>query len=1142
MLARFFIDRPVLSVVISIVIVLAGLAAGFTLPIDQYPQISPPTVEVACVYPGASATVVQDTVAVPLEQEINGVEKMLYMSSQCTNDGGYRLSITFELGTDLDIAQVLVQNRVALALPRLPEEVKTTGVSTRKKSASILLCVNLVSDIDPETQRPYYDQLYLSNFATLQIRDQLVRIPGVGDVSYFGQQEYSMRLWLDPEQMASRGITTADVTRALREQNVQVAAGRLGQPPIPQGQQFQYSLSTQGRLRQPAEFEQIVVKTGTSGQLTLLKDIARVELGARNFDTSCTLDGQPSVGLGIYQLPGANALQTADRIRERMRSLAARFPRGMRHEIVYDTTPFITESVREVFKTLRDAIVLVAIVVLFFLQDWRAMILPMIDVPVALIGTFGVMWLLGFTLNNLTLFGLVLAIGIVVDDAIVVLENIERWLAQGLSPRDATIKAMEEITGTIIAITLVLSSVFLPSAMLGGVSGQFYRQFALTISAAMIISAINAMTMTPSRAVGIFESSHGGHGEKEALPWWGYGLLLAWGLASWVGPLVPGLTPVPPSEGERATAAVATGGTAGLWVFRLLCLLFGLWLGQLVARPVNALLARLFQGFNRLFDWGTGLFGALVGRLLRLSVLVLLMYGGLLFLTWVGLSRTPVGFVPEQDKGYLVVDVRLPDSASFERTVATVRRVDELLRQTPGVAHTLGIPGQSVVMSAVGSNYGSLFVILDEFEHRRDPGLHASQIAGRLRNRLFEEILEAQLSVFGAPAIDGLGNAGGFKLLVEDTGNIGLQALQATADDLAATGRSQPEIAALFNSFRANTPQLQIEVDRAKCKTLGIPLSDVFNTLQVNLGGYYVNDFSEFGRSWQVNLQADARFRVNAEIFKRLRVRNAAGAMVPLATVVSVRDSSGPVSISRYNTFPAAALNGVSPPGVSSGQVIAAIDRVADRQLPVGTAFEWTELTYLQLREGNAALFALVGAVVLVFFLLAAQFESWTMPAAILLVVPLCILSALAGLWIVHAEINIFVQVGLIVLVGLAAKNAIFIVQFAREEQLRGKSSHEATIAASQTRLRPIVMTSFAFVLGVVPLMLAHGAGAEMRRTLGVAVFAGMLGVTLFGVFLTPVFYHVISMIERSWQPRRPVPSPSEPSSPTTSPAPSAGE
>jgi multidrug efflux pump len=522
--------------------------------------------------------------------------------------------------------------------------------------------------------------------------------------------------------------------------------------------------------------------------------------------------------------------------------------------------------------------------------------------------------------------------------------------------------------------------------------------------------------------------------------------------------------------------------------------------------------------------------------------LVLLMYGGLLFLTWVGLTRTPVGFVPEQDKGYLVVDVRLPDSASLERTVATVRRVDELIRQTPGVAHTLGIPGQSVVMSAVGSNYGSLFVILDEFEHRRDPSLQASQIAGRLRSRLFEEVLEAQVSVFGAPAIDGLGNAGGFKLLVEDTGNIGLQALQATADDLAATGRQQPEIAALFNSFRANTPQLFIEVDRAKCKTLGIPLSDVFNTLQVNLGGFYVNDFSEFGRSWQVNLQADARFRVNAEIFKRLRVRNAAGAMVPLATVVTVRESSGPVSISRYNTFPAAALNGVSPPGVSSGQVISAIERVADRQLPVGTAFEWTELTYLQLQEGNAAVFALVGAVVLVFFLLAAQFESWTMPAAILLVVPMCLLSALAGLWMARAEINIFVQVGLIVLVGLAAKNAIFIVQFAREEQLRGKSSHEATIAASKTRLRPIVMTSFAFVLGVVPLMLAHGAGAEMRRTLGVAVFAGMLGVTLFGVFLTPVFYHVISTLEGWWHPRHPLSSPSEPSSPSISPAPSAGE
>ena len=1137
MLARFFIDRPVLSVVISIVIVLAGLAAGFILPMDQYPQITPPTVEVSCVYPGASAQVVQDTVAVPLEQEINGVEKMLYMSSQCTNDGGYRLTITFELGTDLDIAQVLVQNRVGLALPRLPEEVKTTGVSTKKRSASMLLCVNLVSEIDPATGQPFYDQLYLSNFATLQVRDQLVRISGVGDVSYFGQQDYSMRLWLDPEQMASRSITTGDVIRALREQNVQVAAGRLGQPPIPEGQQFQYTLTTQGRLRRADEFEQIVVKSGSESQLTRLRDIARVELGAKNLDTSCTLDGQPSVGLGIFQLPGSNALLTAERIRARMQALSARFPRGMTHKIVYDTTPFINESVKEVFKTLRDAIVLVAIVVLFFLQDWRAMILPMIDVPVALVGTFGIMWLLGFTLNNLTLFGLVLAIGIVVDDAIVVLENIERWLAKGLSPREATIKAMQEITGTIIAITLVLSSVFLPSAFLGGVSGQFYRQFALTISAAMIISAINAMTMTPSRAVGIFESSHGGHGEKEALPWWGYGLLIAWGLASWGSDFVPGLHS--PVAEEKAAASVEV--LAGVWVFRLACLAVGLLAGRWLARPVNSLLAKLFQGFNRLFDWGTEVFGTLVGRLLRLSVLVLLVYAGLLYLTGQGLSRTPVGFVPEQDKGYLIVDVRLPDSASLERTVATVKRVDDIIRDTKGVIHTVGIPGQSVVLNAVGSNFGSMFVILDEFEHRHDPQMHSSQIAARLRQQLFDEILEAQVSVFGAPAISGLGNAGGFKLMIEDTGNIGLQALQATADDFAASGRELPEIAALGNSFRANTPQLTVDVDRAKCKTLGIPLSDVFNTLQVNLGGYYVNDFSEFGRSWQVNLQSDARFRVNAEIFKRLRVRNAQGAMVPLATVAEVRESSGPVSISRYNTFPAAAINGVSPPGVSSGQVISALERVAARQLPEGTSYEWTELTYLQLLEGSAAIFALVGAVVLVFFLLAAQFESWTMPAAILLVVPMCILSAIAGLLLAHAEINIFVQVGLIVLVGLAAKNAIFIVQFAREEQLQGKSSYEATIEASKTRLRPIVMTSFAFILGVVPLMLSRGAGAEMRRTLGIAVFAGMLGVTLFGVFLTPVFYHVISSVEAWWRSRHPAPAHEASTADSNPSAPSAG-
>lgn len=1125
MLARYFIERPVLSVVISCVVVLAGLAAVFTLPIDQYPQITPPTVEVSCSYPGASATVVQDTVAVPIEQEINGVENMLYMSSQCTSDGGYRLTITFELGTDLDLAQVLVQNRVSLALPRLPEEVKTTGVSTRKKSPSILLCVNLVSEVDSATGRPIFDQLYLSNYATLQIRDNLARIKGVGDISIFGQRDYSMRCWLDPAQMASRSLTTTDVIRALREQNVQVAAGRIGQPPVPAGQPFQYTLSTQGRLREPDEFGGIVVKTGTTGQLTRLRDIARIELGARNLDTQCTLDGQPSVGLALYQLPGSNALQTASAIRGRMDELARNFPAGLRHEIVYDTTPFITESVAEVFKTLRDAIVLVAIVVLFFLQDWRAMILPMIDVPVSLIGTFAVMWLLGFTLNNLTLFGLVLAIGIVVDDAIVVLENIERWLARGLDPKSATIKAMQEITGTIVAITLVLSSVFLPSAFLGGISGQFYRQFALTISASMLISALNALTMTPSRAVGIFQQSHGPDGQqrREALPWWGLGALLAWGVDRLL----------------ESRLELAERSPTAPWLIRLACLGAGLLLGYWLAPRVNAWLARLFAGFNRLFDWCTVAFGRMTARLLRLSALVLLLYGGLLGLTWLGLLRTPIGFVPEQDKGYLVIDVQLPDSASLERTIAAVEHVDRLVRETPGVAHTIGVPGQSVVLGAVGSNFGSMFVILDDFEERTDATRRAGALALTLRRKLFAEVLEAQVGVFGAPAIDGLGNAGGFKLLVEDIGSIGLASLQGAGDELAAAGRERPELAVLFNSFRATTPQVYIDVDRVKCKSLGVALSDVFNTLQVHLGGFYVNDFNEFGRAWQVNLQADGRFRTSIDILNRLQVRSASGAMVPLATVATARDTTGPVLIGRYNTHPAAALNGVAAPGVSSGQVIAAVEQLAAERLPRGTAFEWTELTYLQILEGSAAVFALLGAVVLVYFLLAAQFESWLMPAAILLVVPMCLLSAIAGLLLAHSEINIFVQVGLIVLVGLAAKNAIFIVQFAREEQAH-KPSLEATVAAVEARLRPIVMTSFAFILGVVPLMLGHGAGAEMRYTLGVAVFSGMLGVTLFGLVLTPVFYHVLNWVTGQLGPL-PAPvaeTPHTPSSPGHTPPP----
>ena len=1099
MFSKFFIDRPVFSTVISLVIVFAGLAALNTLPIAQYPEITPPTVEVSCAYPGASAVVVQETIAAPIEQEVNGVENMLYMSSQCTNDGGYRLSVTFQLGTNLDMAQVLVQNRVALAVPKLPDVVKTTGVSTIKKSPSILLAVNLYSDTDPVTGRPMQDQLFLSNFATIQIRDELRRLKGVGDVTLLGQQDYSMRVWLDPEKMSSRSMTVGDVTKALKEQNVQVAAGRVGQPPVPKGIDFQYSLTTLGRLIEPDQFAEIVVKTGDAGQVTRLRDIARMELGAKNQDTECTLDGKPAVGMAIFQTPGSNALDTANRIRAKVHELEGRFPTGMHAAIVYDTTPFIKESVNEVFKSLRDAVILVAIVVLLFLQDWKSMILPMIDVPVSLIGTLAVMAALGFTLNNLTLFGLVLAIGIVVDDAIVVLENIEVWLEKGHDARTATINAMNEITGPIIAITLVLSSVFLPSAFLGGISGQFYRQFALTISTSMIISAMNAMTMTPSRAVQIFKNRTHGHDDREALPWWGYVGLLGWLGASWLEPYVV------PLVGVNADNAVV------LWGLRAILCTPGALVGWLIAKRANKFLSRCFKIFNKGFDFATNVYGRIVGGMLRVSVFVMLVYGGLLGLTYVGLTRLPVGFIPNQDKGYLLINVQLPDAASLERTSDVVARVGKIARETHGVAHTLGIPGQSFILNAVGSNLGSMFVILEDFHHRR--GLSADAVAMQLRQKFQAEIIEAQVAVFGAPPVDGLGSARGFKLMVEDRSDVGLAALQERADQLAVTGMAQPGIAGMFNSLRASTPQLFIDVDRTKCKAMGVPLNDVFQALQVFLGGDYVNDFNQFGRTWQVNVQADAPFRVDAENVRSLKVRNARGEMVPLGTLAKIEDVGGPFIITRYNMYPAATINGGTFPGVSSGQMIAAINKAADEELGEGLAYEWTELTYLQLIEGSAAIFAFIGAILLVFQVLSAQYESWSMPMAVLLVVPMCLLSAAAGLMMWRMDLNIFVQVGFIVLVGLAAKNAILIVETARARHAGGMSVHDAAVAAAKNRLRPIIMTSFAFILGVAPLVIAHGAGAEMRRTLGVAVFSGMLGVTFFGIFLTPVFYLVIEKL-----------------------------
>jgi multidrug efflux pump len=1143
-LARFFIDRPVFAWVISIIIVLVGLAALVGLPVAQYPEITPPTIQVACQYPGANARVVADTLAAPIEQQINGVENMMYMSSQSNNDGSYSLTVTFKLGVNLDTAQVLVQNRVAQALPVLPDVVKATGVVVKKQSSSILLVVNLYSDFDPATGKPYYDQLYVSNFATIQVKDALARVDGVGDVLQFGQQDYSMRVWLDPDRLSSRNLTAGDVIRSLREQNVQVAAGQIGQPPVPTGLDFQYTMGTQGRLAEPEEFANIVLKTGGDGEVTYLRDVSRSELGARSQDTRCRLDGKPSVGLAVFQLPTANALETAQRLQAKMRELKNRFPEHLEFATVYDTTPFIQESVDEVFKTLRDAVILVGVVVLLFLQDWKAVMLPLIDVGVSLVGTFAVMKMMGFTLNNLTLFGLVLAIGIVVDDAIVVLENIERWLATGLGIRDATIKAMDEITGPIVAITLVLSSVFLPSAFLGGITGQFFRQFALTIAASMIISAVNAMTMTPARAAAIFKGrvhkGHGhGHGDgREALPWWGFAV--AGGLASvqLLWPLVAprfGLA----EEGESALGepgslkvlAVTWELTAALFVPG--CVAGGV-LGWVIIRPVNYVLGLFFRGFNRLFDFSTAVYGRLVGWSLRLSAVVLLVYAGLLGLTYFGFTRIPGGFIPNQDKGYLIVNVQLPDSAALDRTVAVMDRLQQIIAETPGVAHTVDIPGQSFVMNGVSSNFGSMFIILKPFHERRSPQMYSEAIANTLRTRFMAEIEQAQTLVFGAPAVDGLGNAGGFRLMLEATGNVDPVTLETQTNNLCEKGAKLPGFIGLFSSYRAATPQLFVDVDRVKCKTMKVDLNDVFDTLQVFLGGYYTNDFNRFGRTWQVNVQADSAYRLSAETVKQFKVRNANGDMVPMGAVATVRDDVGPVFLLRYNMFTATAINGATLPGVSSGAVVAAVDRLCDRELARGMSREWTELTYMQndatrtdsLRDLLQNPFmAFVGAVTLVFLVLAALYESWSLPLSVILVVPMCLLCALAGVFLAGMDLNIFVQVGFVVLVGLASKNAILIVEFARDRQKEGASLFAATVEAARVRLRPIIMTSFAFILGVLPLVLASGAGAEMRRTLGVAVFSGMLGVTLFGIFMTPVFYYVVRGLSGLWAPPTPAPA-----------------
>jgi multidrug efflux pump len=1147
MLARFFIDRPILAWVISIIIVLLGGLAALFLPIAQYPDVTPPTIRVTATYPGANAQVIAETVAAPIEQQINGVERMMYMSSQSVNDGSYSLDVTFELGTNVDTAQVLVQNRVQIAQPSLPDRVKAIGVTVKKQSPSILLLVNLYSDDDPATGKPYYDQLYMSNYATIGLRDALARLEGVGDVQILGQQDYSMRVWLDPDRLTSRNLTAGDVVKVLQEQNIQVAAGQVGQPPVSRGQDFQYTLSTLGRLTEPEQFKEIVLKTGTDGQITYLRDVSRAELGAKNQDQQSRLDGKPSAGLAIFQLPGSNALDTADLLHAKMKELEKRFPRGLKYAIAYDTTPFVRESVNAVADTLRDAILLVALVVLVFLQDWKSLLLPIIDVAVSLVGTFAVMMLLGFSFNNLTLFGLVLAIGIVVDDSIVVLENIERWLEKGLPVREATIKAMGEITSPIFAITLVLSSVLLPSAFLGGLTGQFFRQFALTISVAMVISAVNAMTMTPARAEWVFggrKRDEHGQMQKEILPWWSAailgGLATYWILTPLLGVRL-GLAP-PSPQGEAEPNAGGFSQTLATWgVYSVLFMpgaLVGGALGWFLMKFVNQFLGKLFRGFNWLFDKTTNVYGAGVGWMIRLAVIVLVIYACLIGLTGFLYTHTPTGFIPNQDKGYLLVNVKLPDSASQERTVAVCESIEKIGAETPGVAHTITVAGLSFIFNANSSNFATAFIILKPFEERREAALSGDAITALLRQRFAKEIPEAQALVFGAPAVDGLGNAGGFKMMVESTGDTNFANLQAQADNLAAKGRAVPGLIAVFNSFDASTPQLYVDVDRAKVKTMNVPLTDVFDSLQIYMGGYYVNDYNRFGRTWQVNVQADAKFRLDTEALKQMNVRTGDGDMVPLGAVIRVRDEEGPVFITRYNMNPAAAIYGASLPFISTGVALQTMENLATRELPPSMFTEWTDISYLQNQASktnsvrallNNPNSAFVLGIVLVFFVLAGLYESWSLPLAVILVMPMCILSALVGLMFASMDINIFVQVGFVVLIGLAAKNAILIVEFARDREVEGLPAKEAAIEAAKVRLRPIIMTSFAFILGVFPLVIAAGAGAEMRRTLGLAVFAGMIGVTAFGIFLVPVFYAVVRRLAGGKDKPEATPSPAAP-------------
>jgi multidrug efflux pump len=1062
-LSKFFIDRPIFAGVLSVLIFVAGLLALRVMPISEYPEVVPPQVIVRAQYPGANPKVIAATVATPIEEAINGVEDMLYMSSQATTDGVMMLTVTFKLGTDADKATQLVQNRVAQAEPRLPEEVRSLGITVAKSSPDFIMVVHLLSPNDR------YDITYLRNYGVLNVKDRLARISGVGQIDIFGAGDYSMRIWLDPQKIAERGLSASDVVQEIRSQNVQAAAGVVGASPSLPDVTLQLSVNAQGRLETEEEFGDIVIKTGENGQVTRLRDVARIELGAADYALRSLLDNKPAVGIGVFQAPGSNALEIAEKVKATMKEVKKTMPEGVDYAIVYDTTQFVRASINAVIHTLLEAVALVVLVVIVFLQTWRASIIPLLAVPVSIIGTFAVMYMFDFSINALTLFGLVLAIGIVVDDAIVVVENVERNIEEGLSPRDAAYKAMSEVSGPIIAIALTLIAVFVPLAFITGLSGQFYKQFALTIAISTVISAINSLTLSPALSALLLRGHH-----------------------------------APPDA---------------------------------LTRVMNFLFGWFFRGFNWTFSRGSKGYGRGVGGILKAKTAVMLVYALMLGATFYMFKTVPSGFVPAQDKQYLVGFAQLPDGATLDRTEDVIRRMSEIAMKEPGVESAVAFPGLSIAGFSNSSNAGIVFSTLKPFEERKDPGLSAGAIAMSL-NKKYAGIQDAFIAMFPPPPVQGLGVVGGFKLQIEDRAGRGYEELNQVVQAFMQKAYASKELIGQFTTFQVNVPQIFTDVDRTKARQLGVPVTSIFETLQVYLGSVYVNDFNKFGRTYSVRVQADAPFRARADDIGQLKVRSNSGEMVPLSALLRVKTAAGPERATRYNGFLSADVNASPAPGFSSGQAQDVAKRIAAETLPAGFDYEWTDLTYQEILAGNSAVWVFPLAILLVFLVLAAQYESLVLPLSIIMIVPTGLLAAMVGVSYTGGDNNVFTQIGLVVLVGLSAKNAILIVEFARELEFAGRTPVQAAIEASRLRLRPILMTSFAFIMGVVPLVTSTGAGAEMRHAMGVAVFAGMIGVTMFGIFLTPVFYVLL----RALSGNRPLVQHGAPSSQSLAPHPAPAE